>query len=156
MFLKKLNWIERNVSKDGTERRKNTCYLVTPLCTQSRRVTRLGDFFTFWANFSPIGRLLTLGSFLKMTDIAQFWAYFFHAISCVLIWTEMELLHFRKRISSPWSGLGYIFTNSSLVTLIPFFPVSSPGLPDGLFSNPKSQIWGNFGGPLNGKCWYIS
>jgi hypothetical protein len=29
------------------------------------------------------------------------------------------------------------------------------GLPDGLFSNQKSQIWVNFGGPLNGKCWYI-
>jgi hypothetical protein len=24
------------------------------------------------------------------------------------------------------------------------------GLPDGLFSNQKSQIWVNFGGPLNG------
>jgi hypothetical protein len=29
------------------------------------------------------------------------------------------------------------------------------GLPDGLFSNQKVQIWVNFGGPLNGKCWYI-
>jgi hypothetical protein len=29
------------------------------------------------------------------------------------------------------------------------------GLPDGLFSNQKSQIWVNFGGPLNVKCWYI-
>jgi hypothetical protein len=29
------------------------------------------------------------------------------------------------------------------------------GLPDGLFSNQKSHIWVNFGGPLNGKCWYI-
>jgi hypothetical protein len=26
------------------------------------------------------------------------------------------------------------------------------GLPDGLFSNQKSQIWVNFGGLLNGKC----
>jgi hypothetical protein len=25
------------------------------------------------------------------------------------------------------------------------------GLPDGLFSNQKSQIWVSFGGPLNGK-----
>jgi hypothetical protein len=32
---------------------------------------------------------------------------------------------------------------------------SDPGLPDGLFSNQKSQIWVNFGVPLNGKCWYI-
>jgi hypothetical protein len=31
----------------------------------------------------------------------------------------------------------------------------TPGLPDGWFSNQKSQIWVNFGGPLNGKCWYI-
>jgi hypothetical protein len=29
------------------------------------------------------------------------------------------------------------------------------GLPDGLFSNQKFQIWVNFGGHLNGKCWYI-
>jgi hypothetical protein len=29
------------------------------------------------------------------------------------------------------------------------------GLPDGLFSNQKFQIWENLGGPLNGKCWYI-
>jgi hypothetical protein len=32
---------------------------------------------------------------------------------------------------------------------------SISGLPDGLFSNQKSQIWVHFGGPLNGKCWYI-
>jgi hypothetical protein len=29
------------------------------------------------------------------------------------------------------------------------------GLPDGLFSNQKSQIWANVGGPLDGKSWYI-
>jgi hypothetical protein len=29
------------------------------------------------------------------------------------------------------------------------------GLPDGLFSNQKIPIWVNFGGPWNGKCWYI-
>jgi hypothetical protein len=29
------------------------------------------------------------------------------------------------------------------------------GLPDGLFSNQKFEIWVNFGGPLHGKCWYI-
>jgi hypothetical protein len=29
------------------------------------------------------------------------------------------------------------------------------GLPDGLFSNQKFPIWVNFGGPENGKCWYI-
>jgi hypothetical protein len=32
---------------------------------------------------------------------------------------------------------------------------STTGLPDGLFSNQKSQIWVNFRGPLNSKCWYI-
>jgi hypothetical protein len=31
----------------------------------------------------------------------------------------------------------------------------SPGLPDGLFSCQKIPIWVNFGGSLNGKCWYI-
>jgi hypothetical protein len=33
--------------------------------------------------------------------------------------------------------------------------VCMPGLPDGLFSNQKFQIWVNFGGPLNGKYWCI-
>jgi hypothetical protein len=28
-------------------------------------------------------------------------------------------------------------------------------LPDGLFSNQKLQIWVNFGGCCNGRCWYI-
>jgi hypothetical protein len=28
-------------------------------------------------------------------------------------------------------------------------------LPDGLFSNSKIPIWVNFGGPLNGKGWYV-
>jgi hypothetical protein len=45
------------------------------------------------------------------------------------------------------SKLGSILTVSHAVV--------RPGLPDGLFSNQKSQIWVNFGGPLNGKCWYI-
>jgi hypothetical protein len=29
------------------------------------------------------------------------------------------------------------------------------GLPDGLFSNRKSQVCVDFGGPLNGKRWCI-
>jgi hypothetical protein len=29
------------------------------------------------------------------------------------------------------------------------------GLPDGLFSNQKSKILENLGGPLNGQCRYI-
>jgi hypothetical protein len=32
---------------------------------------------------------------------------------------------------------------------------SRPGLPDGIFSNQKIQIWVNFGGSRNGRCWYI-
>jgi hypothetical protein len=36
-----------------------------------------------------------------------------------------------------------------------FSHLRQSGLPDGLFSNQKSQIWVNFGGPLNGKCWCI-
>jgi hypothetical protein len=31
----------------------------------------------------------------------------------------------------------------------------SSGLPDGLFFVPRIPIWVNFGGPWNGKCWYI-
>jgi hypothetical protein len=31
---------------------------------------------------------------------------------------------------------------------------STPGMPDGLFSNKKIPIWVNFGVPGNGKCWY--
>jgi hypothetical protein len=30
----------------------------------------------------------------------------------------------------------------------------TPGLPDGMFSNPKIQILVYFGEPWNGKCWY--
>jgi hypothetical protein len=33
--------------------------------------------------------------------------------------------------------------------------VSKTGLPDGIFSNQKSQSWVNFGGPWKGKGWYI-
>jgi hypothetical protein len=36
-----------------------------------------------------------------------------------------------------------------------FFSVRKAGLPDGLFSNRKSQLWVNFGGSFNGKSWYI-
>jgi hypothetical protein len=32
---------------------------------------------------------------------------------------------------------------------------SKARLPDGFFLNQKSQIWVNFGGPLNGKCWFV-
>jgi hypothetical protein len=33
--------------------------------------------------------------------------------------------------------------------------VSGPGLPDGIFSNPKIPIWANVGGYCNGRCWYM-
>jgi hypothetical protein len=40
------------------------------------------------------------------------------------------------------------FSQTHLFTLL-------TGLPDGLFSDQKSQIWVNFGRHLNGKkCWY--
>jgi hypothetical protein len=39
------------------------------------------------------------------------------------------------------------------ITLVNFISLRQ-GLPDGLFTNQKSQF-GYFGGPLNGKCWYI-
>jgi hypothetical protein len=35
------------------------------------------------------------------------------------------------------------------------FRWSGTGLPDGIFSNRKILIWVNFGGPFNGRCWYI-
>jgi hypothetical protein len=31
----------------------------------------------------------------------------------------------------------------------------SPGLPDGMFSKAKIQIWVKFGGPYDEKSWYI-
>jgi hypothetical protein len=34
-------------------------------------------------------------------------------------------------------------------------PILRPGLPDGIFSYPKIPIWVCYGGPLNGKIWYI-
>jgi hypothetical protein len=33
---------------------------------------------------------------------------------------------------------------------------STPGLPDGIFSNQKNKtFFVNFGGPCNVRCWYI-
>jgi hypothetical protein len=60
------------------------------------RVTRLGEF-------SPIGQLIPLGSFLKITDVAQIFNYF--------------VLLFQLWINFDKNGLGYIlgdcFSNSS-------------------------------------------
>jgi hypothetical protein len=39
--------------------------------TTRNRVTRLGEF-------SPIGRLFSLSSYLKITKVPQFYSYFFH------------------------------------------------------------------------------
>jgi hypothetical protein len=32
---------------------------------------------------------------------------------------------------------------------------SAIGLPDGIFTNQKYQFWVKFGGPYNGRCWYV-
>jgi hypothetical protein len=34
-------------------------------------------------------------------------------------------------------------------------PQFTAGLPDGFILKPKIPIWVNFGGPWNGKYWYI-
>jgi hypothetical protein len=60
------------------------------------RVTRLGEF-------SPIGQLFTLGSLLKNTKVAQFWATFSMEKSYVFILTKIALGY----------TLGDFFTNSS-------------------------------------------
>jgi hypothetical protein len=41
--------------------------------------------------------------------------------------------------------------------LFPFFSSNSciKGLPDGIFSNQKSKFGEIFGGPGDGKCWFI-
>jgi hypothetical protein len=41
-------------------------------------------------------------------------------------------------------GLGQVYILRSIL-----------GLPDGILCKPKIPIWVNFGGPQNGKCWYI-
>jgi hypothetical protein len=69
--------------------------------------------------FSPNGRSLTLGSFLKIAVVAQFLgATLFHSTSYVLIWAKQ--------------GLGYIlgdfFTNSS-------------GHSASVFGRQGDQIW---------------
>jgi hypothetical protein len=48
---------------------------------------------------------------------------------------------------------GWINSFNLSVSTIPVY--SEPGLPDGLFSNQKSQFLVNFGGSSNGKSWYI-
>jgi hypothetical protein len=54
------------------------------------------------------------------------------------------------------ANLDIFFYFLELISLLNTSAVGSfAGLPDGLFSNQKSQIWVNFGGPWNGKCWYI-
>jgi hypothetical protein len=60
------------------------------------RVTRLGEF-------SPVGRLFTLGSVLKITELhsADFWASFSHGTGYVLIFANNHLGY----------SLGYFFTN---------------------------------------------
>jgi hypothetical protein len=53
------------------------------LCSLPRMVTRLGEF-------SPLGRLFTLGSGWKITKVAQnFWPTFLHGQSNAFIFTKM-------------------------------------------------------------------
>jgi hypothetical protein len=37
----------------------------------------------------------------------------------------------------------------------PLKKLLKPGLPDGIFSNKKIPIWGNFGGSCTGRCWHF-
>jgi hypothetical protein len=67
------------------------------------RVTRLGDF-------SPLGRLSTLSSFIKIPSRRQLSDTYFHGKIFVLIWTKNWVgLHFgrlfNKLLWSPWSGV---------------------------------------------------
>jgi hypothetical protein len=61
------------------------------------RVTRLGEF-------SPRGHLFTFGSFLKIADVAQYSAYFFHRTNYLLILTKNGLYYI----------FGQFFTNSTV------------------------------------------
>jgi hypothetical protein len=38
-----------------------------------------------WGKYSPIGQVLTLGSFFKVTEVAKFYVYFFLGKCYVLI-----------------------------------------------------------------------
>jgi hypothetical protein len=38
---------------------------------------------------------------------------------------------------------------------LPRLESAKSGLPDGILFKPKIQIWVNFGGSCNGRCWYI-
>jgi hypothetical protein len=73
------------------------------------RVTRLGEF-------SPIGWLFTLGSFLKMTEVAQIFGLLFPNVSAtyVLILTESGL-------GNSWAS----FSQTHLVTLFETLKISS-------------------------------
>jgi hypothetical protein len=47
-----------------------------------------------WGEFSPIGRLLTLGTNLKIIEVTKILGYFFHGTSCVLILKKMGWARF--------------------------------------------------------------
>jgi hypothetical protein len=58
--------------------------------------------------FSPIGRLFSLGRFVKITEVAQSLGLtFFHETSCVLIWGK-----------TGWATPYAIFSQTHLVTLL--------------------------------------
>jgi hypothetical protein len=70
----------RNKSIDMS-RRSQLLPLHTFINDKRSRVTRLGEF-------SPIGRFYSLGSFLKITEVAQILGLFFQGKSYVLILTK--------------------------------------------------------------------
>jgi hypothetical protein len=68
------------------------------------RGTRLGEI-------SPTGRLFSLGSFMKMTEVVRiFCSSFLHGKCVVLILTKMFWATF-------WATFWAIFSNTQLVTL---------------------------------------
>jgi hypothetical protein len=80
------------------------------------------------------------------------WSFgkFFPALVCCTEKNLATLMAARLRLNQERA-----VNDPFLETSQPFHVDSGTGLPDGLFSNQKSQIWVNFGGPLNGQCWYI-
>jgi hypothetical protein len=72
-----------------------------------------------------------------------------------------SIAYFAKTLEPTTTLALYVVVNSEVVGLAPgtykasCFEKSPAGLPDGLFSYQKIPIWIYFGGPWNGKCWYI-
>jgi hypothetical protein len=72
--------------------------------------------------------------------------------------STIKIKSFRKSLIHCWHDTAAnTCTKDCLPTLIPpnSYMYIKAGLPDGLFSNQKSQLFVNFGGSCNGKYWYI-